>query len=107
MKKCPRTKWEQVDAESLKLCCLCSVCQHGTFQCVFHPCPSMCMAYGDRHYRTFDGLLFDYVGACKVYLVKVLKVFIYKSQNCGFTYFKFWGLSVFIEKYFMSLCSKS
>ncbi|XP_054472213.1 otogelin [Anoplopoma fimbria] len=46
------------------------VCQHGTFQCVFRPCPSMCMAYGDRHYRTFDGLLFDYVGACKVYLVK-------------------------------------
>ncbi|XP_070687646.1 otogelin [Pempheris klunzingeri] len=46
------------------------VCQHGTFQCVFHPCPSMCMAYGDRHYRTFDGLLYDYVGACKVYLVK-------------------------------------
>uniref|UniRef100_A0A8D3DGA7 Otogelin n=1 Tax=Scophthalmus maximus TaxID=52904 RepID=A0A8D3DGA7_SCOMX len=47
------------------------VCQHGTFQCVFRPCPSMCTAYGDRHYRTFDGLLFDYVGACKVYLVKV------------------------------------
>ncbi|GLD55777.1 otogelin-like protein [Lates japonicus] len=46
------------------------VCQHGTFQCVFHPCPSMCTAYGDRHYRTFDGLLYDYVGACKVYLVK-------------------------------------
>uniref|UniRef100_A0A3B4YDQ7 Otogelin n=1 Tax=Seriola lalandi dorsalis TaxID=1841481 RepID=A0A3B4YDQ7_SERLL len=46
------------------------VCQHGTFQCVFRPCPSMCTAYGDRHYRTFDGLLFDYVGACKVYLVK-------------------------------------
>ncbi|XP_024909406.1 otogelin isoform X2 [Cynoglossus semilaevis] len=46
------------------------VCQHGTFQCVFRPCPSMCTAYGDRHYRTFDGLLFDYVGACKVFLVK-------------------------------------
>nr|XP_020443987.1 otogelin-like [Monopterus albus] len=46
------------------------VCQNGTFQCVFRPCPSMCTAYGDRHYRTFDGLLFDYVGACKVYLVK-------------------------------------
>ncbi|KAM9816911.1 otogelin [Neosynchiropus ocellatus] len=46
------------------------VCQHGTFQCAFHPCPSMCTTYGDRHYRTFDGLLFDYVGACKVYLVK-------------------------------------
>uniref|UniRef100_A0AAQ6IID4 Otogelin n=1 Tax=Anabas testudineus TaxID=64144 RepID=A0AAQ6IID4_ANATE len=70
MKKCPCTKWEQVDTELLELCCLCSVCQHGTFQCVFHPCPSMCTAYGDRHYRTFDGLLFDYIGACKVYLVK-------------------------------------
>uniref|UniRef100_A0A8C1YUL6 Otogelin n=1 Tax=Cyprinus carpio TaxID=7962 RepID=A0A8C1YUL6_CYPCA len=46
------------------------VCQHGTFQCEFRPCPSMCTAYGDRHYRTFDGFLFDYVGACKVYLVK-------------------------------------
>ncbi|XP_073764936.1 otogelin isoform X2 [Danio rerio] len=46
------------------------VCQHGTFQCEFRPCPSMCTAYGDRHYRTFDGFLFDYIGVCKVYLVK-------------------------------------
>ncbi|XP_072527000.1 otogelin, partial [Salminus brasiliensis] len=50
-------------------CHLC-VCQHGSFQCEFRPCPSMCTAYGDRHYRTFDGLLFDYIGACKVYLLK-------------------------------------
>uniref|UniRef100_A0A3B3RBH6 Otogelin n=1 Tax=Paramormyrops kingsleyae TaxID=1676925 RepID=A0A3B3RBH6_9TELE len=46
------------------------VCQHGTFQCEFRPCPSMCTAYGDRHYKTFDGLQFDYAGACKVYLLK-------------------------------------
>uniref|UniRef100_A0A673LA48 Otogelin-like n=1 Tax=Sinocyclocheilus rhinocerous TaxID=307959 RepID=A0A673LA48_9TELE len=54
--------------------CVCpaGVCQHGTFQCEFRPCPSMCTAYGDRHYRTFDGFLFDYIGACKVYLVKVI-----------------------------------
>ncbi|XP_023807134.2 otogelin isoform X3 [Oryzias latipes] len=50
--------------------CYQCACQDGTFQCAFRPCPSMCTAYGDRHYRTFDGLLFDYVGACKVYLVK-------------------------------------
>lgn len=54
-----------------KMIIFCSVCQHGTFQCEFRPCPSMCTAYGDRHYRTFDGFLFDYIGACKVYLVKV------------------------------------
>lgn len=53
---------------------------------MFRPCPSMCTAYGDRHYRTFDGLLYDYVGACKVYLVKVPKVFIYGVIYGGFAY---------------------
>ncbi|XP_039596385.1 otogelin [Polypterus senegalus] len=56
--------------ERVSSACHSCVCQHGSFQCVFHPCPSMCTAYGDRHFRTFDGLLFDYIGACRVYLVK-------------------------------------
>ncbi|KAM3920248.1 otogelin [Leptodactylus fuscus] len=50
--------------------CHTCVCRHGAFQCSFHPCPSMCTFYADRHFRTFDGLTFDFVGACKVHLVK-------------------------------------
>nr|XP_025704328.1 otogelin [Callorhinus ursinus] len=50
--------------------CHTCVCQWGSFQCTLHPCASTCTAYGDRHYRTFDGLPFDFVGACKVHLIK-------------------------------------
>ncbi|XP_078243433.1 otogelin [Pogona vitticeps] len=54
--------------------CHTCVCHHGSFECTFYPCPSMCTAYGDRHYRTFDGLSFDYVGNCKVYMVKSFSI---------------------------------
>ncbi|MGH0154461.1 UNVERIFIED_CONTAM: hypothetical protein FKN15_043994, partial [Acipenser sinensis] len=45
--------------------CVQKICKDGQ---MMYQGPSL--AYGDRHYRTFDGLLFDYIGACKVYLVK-------------------------------------
>ncbi|XP_054825974.1 otogelin [Eublepharis macularius] len=66
--------------------CHTCICHHGSFECTFHPCPSMCTTYGDRHYRTFDGLSFDYIGNCKVYLVKSSSVtsfsVIIENLNC-------------------------
>ncbi|XP_012412723.1 otogelin [Trichechus manatus latirostris] len=61
-------------------------CQQGSFQCTLHPCASTCTVYGDRHYRTFDGLPFDFVGACKVHLIKSTSDFsfsvIVENVNC-------------------------
>uniref|UniRef100_UPI00398F3BBE otogelin n=1 Tax=Pristiophorus japonicus TaxID=55135 RepID=UPI00398F3BBE len=63
---------EYFPGDLVKSPCYTCVCQQGTFQCIFQPCPSMCTAYGDRHYKTFDGVLYDFISACKVYLVKSL-----------------------------------
>ncbi|XP_033059737.1 otogelin isoform X16 [Trachypithecus francoisi] len=70
--ECPCT-WkgkEYFPGDQVMSPCHTCVCQQGSFQCTLHPCASTCTAYGDRHYRTFDGLPFDFVGACKVHLVK-------------------------------------
>ncbi|XP_051885648.1 otogelin-like [Pristis pectinata] len=61
---------EYFPGDVVKSPCYICVCQQGTFQCTFHPCPSMCTAYGDRHFKTFDGVHYDFISGCKVYLVK-------------------------------------
>uniref|UniRef100_A0A8C5S979 Otogelin n=1 Tax=Laticauda laticaudata TaxID=8630 RepID=A0A8C5S979_LATLA len=86
--ECPCT-WkgkEYFPGDKVISSCHTCICSHGSFKCSFHPCPSMCTTYGDRHYRTFDGLSFDYVGNCKVYLVKSSSItsfsVIIENVNC-------------------------
>ncbi|ELW70757.1 Otogelin [Tupaia chinensis] len=86
--ECPCT-WkgkEYFPGDQVMSPCHTCMCQQGSFRCAFHPCASTCTAYGDRHYRTFDGLPFDFVGACKVHLVKSTAEFsfsvIVENVNC-------------------------
>ncbi|XP_063303217.1 otogelin-like protein [Pelobates fuscus] len=69
---CPCTwkDWEYLSGEVISTPCYTCVCRRGIFNCTSYPCPSVCTVYGDRHYYTFDGLEYDYVSDCQVYLVK-------------------------------------
>ncbi|XP_053319637.1 otogelin-like protein [Spea bombifrons] len=69
---CPCTwkDWEYLSGEVISTPCYTCVCKRGVFNCTSYPCPSVCTVYGDRHYHTFDGLEYDYVSDCQVFLVK-------------------------------------
>ncbi|NXI92311.1 OTOGL protein, partial [Psophia crepitans] len=69
---CPCT-WkdrEFLSGEVIATPCYTCVCRRGIFNCTSYPCPAVCTIYGDRHYYTFDGLEYDYVSDCQVYLLK-------------------------------------
>nr|XP_015208412.1 PREDICTED: otogelin-like protein [Lepisosteus oculatus] len=61
---------EYLPGEIVATPCYKCVCHRGYFNCTYYPCPSVCTVYSDRHYHTFDGLEYDYVSDCQVYLVK-------------------------------------
>ncbi|XP_054843735.1 otogelin-like protein [Eublepharis macularius] len=69
---CPCTwkDWEYMSGEMIATPCYTCVCRRGIFNCTYYPCPAVCTVYGDRHYYTFDGLEYDFVSDCQVYLVK-------------------------------------
>ncbi|XP_016105563.1 otogelin-like protein [Sinocyclocheilus grahami] len=61
---------EYLPGETVDTPCYRCVCHRGFFNCTYLPCPAVCTIYSDRHYHTFDGLEYDYVSDCQVYLVK-------------------------------------
>uniref|UniRef100_A0A8B9GWV8 Otogelin-like n=1 Tax=Astyanax mexicanus TaxID=7994 RepID=A0A8B9GWV8_ASTMX len=61
---------EYLPGETVDTPCYRCVCHRGFFNCTYFPCPAVCTVYSDRHYHSFDGLEYDYVSDCQVYLVK-------------------------------------
>uniref|UniRef100_A0A8C4SCC6 Otogelin like n=1 Tax=Erpetoichthys calabaricus TaxID=27687 RepID=A0A8C4SCC6_ERPCA len=61
---------DYLPGEVVSTACYKCVCQRGFFNCTHYPCPAVCTVYSDRHYHTFDGLEYDYVSDCQVYLIK-------------------------------------
>ncbi|CAH2073181.1 unnamed protein product, partial [Iphiclides podalirius] len=58
----------------LKKSCNTCTCQAGEWICTQVPCGARCSAVGDPHYTTFDGLRYDFMGACTYTLLQTENV---------------------------------
>nr|XP_042904159.1 uncharacterized protein LOC107439698 isoform X4 [Parasteatoda tepidariorum] len=59
-----------LEGEQVTMDCNQCVCTGGSWKCDANPCPGVCSAWGDSHFETFDGKLYDFDGHCDYVLVK-------------------------------------
>ena len=47
-----------------------STCHAGKWMCTTHVCAGLCSNWGESHYKTFDGRVYDFHGNCDYMLAK-------------------------------------
>ncbi|CAF2077019.1 unnamed protein product [Rotaria magnacalcarata] len=92
IEECPCQYNRQFYKENQKIiqndhgCQSCTCRKGGVWSCEKSPCTKTCTVFGHAHYQTFDGLYYNFLGACQYVLVEDLKnSFHILSQNvpCG------------------------
>ncbi|KAK2585761.1 hypothetical protein KPH14_010370 [Odynerus spinipes] len=91
--ECPCHHGGKSYKEGLSIQSDCNTCQciSGKWNCTDRICAGVCSAWGDSHYETFDGKLFNFQGVCDYILAKGVlskeETFDISTQNvpCGTT----------------------
>ncbi|XP_054713671.1 uncharacterized protein LOC129223130 [Uloborus diversus] len=58
------------EGQVVRMDCNTCTCEGGLWACDDNTCPGLCSTWGDSHYETFDGNLYDIHGECSYVLVK-------------------------------------
>ena len=56
--------------QTIKEDCNDCVCRDGGWQCTTKVCSGICTAWGDSHYKSFDGKMFEFFGSCDYVLAQ-------------------------------------